>query len=91
MIKVIRENKILKDFPGRTEADLYLWIIEHLWYLREAIQKDISLESAALHFTDEYSQRPLQRIFWIFSKMSEVFTDDNGEDKKSMEENMPDP
>jgi hypothetical protein len=90
LIKVIRENKILKDFPGRTEADLYLWIIEKLWYLREAFQKDVSLELAASHFTDEFSQRPLHRIFRIFSKMSEVFAGDPGEDKKFIEENTPD-
>ena len=30
MVRIIREQDVLKDFPGRTEADLYLWIMEHL-------------------------------------------------------------
>ncbi|MCJ7622136.1 MAG: DUF4032 domain-containing protein [Anaerolineaceae bacterium] len=81
LVKVIRENKIMKNFPERTEADLYLWIIEHLWYLREEFQKDVSLESAASHFADEYSQRPLHQIFKLISKLSEVFAVDSGEDK----------
>jgi len=62
---VIRQQKILAGFPGRTEADLYLWIIEHLWYLRQEFQ-DISLEEAAMHFTAAYASRPgahpLERI-----------------------------
>src|SRR5919202_5746965 len=32
----IRSSGILRDFPGRTEADLYLWVIEHRWHLRQA-------------------------------------------------------
>ena len=50
MVEIIRKHKILKDFPKRTEADLYLWIIEHLAYLKAAYQRDISFEEAAEHF-----------------------------------------
>jgi len=35
MVEVIRRSGILDDFPGRTEADLYLFIMDHLHYLRE--------------------------------------------------------
>jgi len=35
IVEVIRANNVLADFPGRTESDLYLWIIEHLYFLRE--------------------------------------------------------
>jgi len=50
MVEVIRSHDILKEFPKRTEADLYLWIIEHLAYLKNAYQRDISFEEAAEHF-----------------------------------------
>src|SRR5512142_955549 len=36
IVKVIRKSKILKDFPGKTEGDLYLWILDHQSYLAEA-------------------------------------------------------
>ncbi len=62
LVHVIREYNILKEFPQRSEADLYLWIIEHLWYLREEYHSDVSLERAATHFADEYSQRPLRQL-----------------------------
>ncbi len=29
VIKIIRERGILRDFPDRTETDLYIWIAEH--------------------------------------------------------------
>ena len=35
IVKVIRQSKILKDFPGKTEADLYLWVLDHQRYLVE--------------------------------------------------------
>ena len=50
MVDTIRKHDILKDFPKRTEADLYLWIIEHLAYLKNAYKRDISFEEAAEHF-----------------------------------------
>ncbi len=61
LVNIIRAQNILEDFPGRTEADLYIWIIEHQWYLREAYG-DISMEEAARRFAAKYSQRPLRRI-----------------------------
>lgn len=57
---IIRKKNILKEFPGRTEADLYLWIIEHRWYLQEEYKHEVSLDAAARHFVDQFAQRPLQ-------------------------------
>ncbi len=36
IIKVIRTSKILKEFPGRTEGDLYLWVLDRQEYLAQA-------------------------------------------------------
>jgi hypothetical protein len=60
MVEVIQTNQILKNFPGRTEADLYLWINEHLWYLREEYQQEVSAEQAAQDYTRNYSQQPFR-------------------------------
>lgn len=35
VVNVLREREALRSFPGRTEADLYRWIMDHRWYLRE--------------------------------------------------------
>jgi hypothetical protein len=63
MVRIADENEILKEFPGRTQGDLYLWIMEHLWYLREKYQSEVSLEAAAAHFAEEFSERPLAGLF----------------------------
>lgn len=54
MVAIIRQRKILKHFPKRTEADLYLWIIEHLAYLKAGYRREITFEEAARHFTDHF-------------------------------------
>lgn len=66
MKDLIHKNNVISEFPGRTESDLYLWIIEHLWYLRETIQTDISMEDAVVHFADEYSQNSVRRLLRAF-------------------------
>jgi hypothetical protein len=35
VVETIREQGVVNAFPGRTEADLYRWIMDHRWYLRE--------------------------------------------------------
>jgi len=36
IVKVIRKSKILHEFPGRTEGDLYLWVLDHQQHLVQA-------------------------------------------------------
>jgi hypothetical protein len=45
--RMIREDRVLEAFPGRTELDLYLWIVEHRERLAlEARDERISPETA---------------------------------------------
>ena len=55
MVKIIREHNILKDFPRRTEADLYLWIMNHHYFLNE--RHSVGLDDAAIDFAANYSER----------------------------------
>lgn len=61
IVDVIREHAVLQEFPARTESDLYLWIVEHLYYLREKM-KDVSIEEAADDYADQFSEKPIKRI-----------------------------
>jgi len=63
LAKVIEEKGLLKDFPGRSVADLYLWIIEHLWYLREQYRREVSLSEAAEHFREQFSGPRFKSLF----------------------------
>ena len=43
IINVIRDTNILKEFPGKTEGDLYLWVLDHQHYLAE--EEGVPLQS----------------------------------------------
>lgn len=74
LVKIIRKKKILNEFPHRTEMDLYLWIIEHRYYLSEEHARNVSLETAALHFADLFSKKPFRHLrqgwSWFIHKLS---------------------
>lgn len=44
--RLIRQRGILQDFPGRTEADLYIWLSEHRAELEELLGWRVSPEAA---------------------------------------------
>ena len=55
VIKIIREQWLLANFPGRTEADLYVWIIKHWDFLKKKYGT-YSLNKAAGDFSRKYGQ-----------------------------------
>ncbi len=61
IVELIREHNVLSDFPGRTEADLYLWLIDHMHFLRET-QGEVDPAEAAQDFREEYSERPIHKL-----------------------------
>jgi nucleotide-binding universal stress UspA family protein len=61
VVNVIREQGILHDFPDRTEADLYLWLMEHRAVLGKDLHWAVEPETVAKDLAGRYSQRP-QRV-----------------------------
>jgi hypothetical protein len=59
IVRIIREQQVLRHFPQRTEADLYRWIIEHRWYMRERTGADPGLELATNNYVDLFGQKGL--------------------------------
>jgi hypothetical protein len=55
VITIIREQWLLANFPGRTEADLYVWIIKHWDFLKKKYGT-YSLAKAAGDFSKKYGQ-----------------------------------
>jgi nucleotide-binding universal stress UspA family protein len=76
MVRVIREHSILQDFPGRTEADLYLWIMEHRHFLAEQLGQKIDLSEAAKHFAERYSPRLGRAVERAQQTLSDALTPD---------------
>jgi hypothetical protein len=57
----IQEHAILESFPGRTEADLYLWIIRHQNYLRNVYGDEVAVEKAAEQFVSDYGSSTMEK------------------------------
>ncbi len=51
VVNRIRERGVLKDFPGRTETDLYVWLMQHRDALQNALGWDIQVQEAAADIT----------------------------------------
>jgi nucleotide-binding universal stress UspA family protein len=69
VIQIIQEREILQDFPGRTETDLYLWILRHQSRLNQRLGWRIDPESAALDLLQQQgSQVGLGRREWLGSR-----------------------
>ncbi len=58
----IRASDVLKEFPRRTEADLYLWICHRREELRERYDLDLSPQAAVATFASVYSEKPISRV-----------------------------
>ncbi len=56
VIRMIRQQGILRDFPDRTEADLYLWILEHRAALEAELGWEVELETAAADLVTRQSK-----------------------------------
>jgi nucleotide-binding universal stress UspA family protein len=57
VVEAIRERNVLREFPGRTEADLYLWVSDHRSELQQGWGDFISPESAAADLADKFGTR----------------------------------
>jgi hypothetical protein len=57
LVEMIRQHNILQQFPGRNEADLYLWIMQHRRSLEEICGFDPGLELATLDYAAQYGRR----------------------------------
>lgn len=52
IIQVIRVSGILEDFPGKTEGDLYLWVLDRQRYLVEKGHEMLPPDEAARKFIE---------------------------------------
>ena len=61
IVEAIRAHGVLADFPQRSEADLYLWIVDHLHALREA-EGAVGVDEAVEDFVDQFDERRLKQM-----------------------------
>lgn len=54
VVEIIRQRGLLRDFPERTETDLYLWVAKHRQELEDELGWDIGSEAALTDLADRY-------------------------------------
>jgi hypothetical protein len=59
---VIREDRILSRFPGRTCADLYVWVVKHWDELKHKYGHTFTMQDAARDFSKRYGKSLWQRL-----------------------------
>jgi nucleotide-binding universal stress UspA family protein len=47
IVEIIQQQNILKEFPEKTETDLYIWVLDHQTYMQEELGWSIRPEKAA--------------------------------------------
>ena len=60
--EIVRDNSMIDRFPGRTESDLYVWIVKHWHYLKEKYGENITAEDAAESYSRIFGTTPLKRF-----------------------------
>ncbi len=70
--RVIEEQGLPGQFPGRTSGDLYLWIIEYQWYRREAYKEEDDFEQVARQYITDYQEWPLAKLVNMLKKAAWV-------------------
>jgi nucleotide-binding universal stress UspA family protein len=78
-IEPIRERGLLRWFPERTEADLYLWVSEHLETLRDSLgwslSPEIVISDLAKKSNPRVAREESEPGYWRQSKLYDRYTD----------------
>jgi hypothetical protein len=62
-LDLVRASGVMAQFPGRTETDLYLYAMDHLYFLREREGEDANTNAAVSEMQHE-TARPNWRERW---------------------------
>jgi nucleotide-binding universal stress UspA family protein len=71
IVEVIRTRGMLRDFPKRTEADLYVWIAKHMAELKERWGWPVEPETAITDLVEDYSDNPRYRLARMGERLME--------------------
>jgi hypothetical protein len=77
VIIIIREQWLLANFSGRTESDLYVWIIKHWDFLKKKYDT-YPLDKAAGDFTKKYGQNQGRFFRFLALLIERIFRKNRG-------------
>lgn len=73
IIDIIKEERLYTRFPGRTPADLYVWIVKHWDFLKKKYGGQFSLTEAARDFSNKYGKKPQNLVMSVLSFLRSRF------------------
>jgi nucleotide-binding universal stress UspA family protein len=76
VVKIIRQRGMLRDFPDRTETDLYAWIMQYRQELAEEMGWALDHEMAAVDLVNTFSKKPARVFKRLFQRMYDTLTFD---------------
>lgn len=78
IIELIQRYNLLRDFPQRTETDLYLWIMDHRVALSQGeIGWEVTPKKAITDLVNKYSLLPQRSLPRIGHKLLRIVTPDS--------------
>lgn len=72
VIEIIRKRRILREFAGRTECDLYSWIIKHRAVLQEKVGWHVPSEAVITDLTTQYSPTTPRMVARLGAKLKDA-------------------
>jgi nucleotide-binding universal stress UspA family protein len=76
IVHLIREKGILRDFPKRSEADLYIWVSKYRKELSDALGLDIKTQAALSDLVSRTSPTPTRKAARAGRKVLNSLTPD---------------
>jgi nucleotide-binding universal stress UspA family protein len=76
VVRIVRRRGILRDFPGRTETDLYLWVSEHRERLQEELGWAVGTETATTDLVSKYSPKTKHVVTRVGEKLIDAILPD---------------
>jgi len=80
MVEIISKQGILRHFPKRTEADMYIWLGEHRAHLEEVLGWEIRTEYAANSLVGRFARRGGNLVHRAWKRITELLVPDKFEE-----------
>jgi len=73
VVEIINEQKLLAEFPGRTETDLYVWVLDHQTEMENQLGWSIRPDKAAVDLLSTRGRRFIRVLKRISKNILQTF------------------